>query len=188
VTRHPRNGGFDNLLDALQMRAKARSCRSNVARIRARFSSQTRAGLRFLEGEALLLVLVGPELFRLLAEVTELLRFQHRGQPRDFDFSRGVDFYEVADLGLRLQDFAASGLHFRLGVSGVGERQHLEFVNVVGKLVGALKHANTLSNFAYVGFAFLAASQHFSYVSQRFVALELPPSGHASSRGLERAP
>ena len=77
----------------------------------------------------MLLVLVGPELLRLLAEAPTTKRLQDRGQPRDLGLRGGVRLPEVVDLGFQLQDFAARGLRVRLGLvsaSGVGERQRLK--------------------------------------------------------------
>ena len=142
-----------------------------LTRLRARLGGEPRAdlfqpGLDFLEREALLLVLVGPELLRLLAEAPATKRLQDRGQPRDLGLRRRIGLREVVDLRLQLQDFAARGLRFRLGLvgaSGVGERQRFEFVNVVGKLAGALDHADMASIFADESPAFSAVSKHFPH-------------------------
>jgi hypothetical protein len=50
-----------------------------------------------------------------------------------------------------------------VGASGVGERQRSEFVNVVGKLAGALDHASSYSALVDESHAFSALSERFPH-------------------------
>ena len=124
-----RNLGLHDLFDALQMRGKPGLVARRLARLGARLRRQPRidlsqAGFHFLEYEALLLGLVGSELFRTLAEAAAPQRLQDRGQARDLGLGDGVGLREVLDLRRQASKPATEaparrlfGLNFRLELS-----------------------------------------------------------------------
>jgi hypothetical protein len=99
------NLGLYDFFDTLQMRRKPRPVAGRLARLSGRPRRQPRvdllkAGLDFLEYEALLLGVVGSELFGTLAEAAPPQRLQDRGQPRDLGLGHRVGLRQIVDFGL----------------------------------------------------------------------------------------
>jgi hypothetical protein len=71
---------------------------------------------------------------------------------------------EIVDLGLQSQNIAAGGFGFSLGTVGAsrgGERQRLQFFDVVRKLAGVFGHASIATIFTDKSIAFSTDSKHF---------------------------
>ena len=149
--------------------------------------------------EALLLVLVGAELFRTLAEAAAPKRLQDRRQPRDLGFRRRVASAEIADLRLQAQRLGLQGLARRscwrsvrleaFGASALRKRQRLELRQ---RRQEARRSAR--SCFESLAYSLMKVS-HFQrfpsdsfHINRRSAAPELPPPGRASSRDLQPAP
>jgi hypothetical protein len=151
-----RDLGLHDLLDPLQMRGETGLALRGLARLGARLGGQPRLDgrdprLPLFEDEALLVGLVGVELFRTLAERAATKRLQNRRQPLDLRFRRRVRLHEILDLRFQAQRLGKDSLRFGLvggsfrletiGASLCCKRQRFELVNVVSKLAESFGHA-----------------------------------------------